>query len=327
MDIFSKLKRGLRNPAKIPSYIRTRLASSLHLKAMGVETWRQTFFLQPQLSELNTFRSQSEFLLVILDACRFDIFKELFPEYFEGDLKAVQSVGYDTFQYAQRAWGNDHEVTYISGATPINSKNAGYANEDLERLYQGYTPSDHISNIVDAWAYGWDTSIGTCPPEAVTEMALKNQSDKMVVHYFQPHAPYIGDESEYGYTETKDARPFDGKPPDSLIWERVQNGDICDERLRELYTSNLDRVLPEVCYLIEQLDFENVVVTSDHGEALGEFGMYAHHRYPHPYVRTVPWATIDGVVLESSEDRRTAQLHDRERGELLERLKGLGYIE
>lgn len=327
MDLFSRLVKGLRNPTKIPPYIRTHLAAKLRLELMEFETWRRTLFLQSHLSQLKSIRSESEYLLVVLDACRFDMFEERFHDYFDGDLKPVQSVGHDTFQYAQRAWPDNYEVTYISGATPINSKEEKYEVEELQRLYQGYRPSDHISNIIDAWAYGWDTSIGTCPPEAVTDLALQNISDRMVVHYFQPHAPYIGEQSEYGYTGSTNAQPFEGRPPDSLIWDRVQNGEISDERLRELYASNLDRVLQEASYLIKQLDFENVVVTSDHGEALGEFGSYAHNRTPHPYVRIVPWATIDDVVFEPSEGERTKHLRDPgEEQNVVERLEEMGYL-
>lgn len=322
MNISSKIKKGIRNPHEIPPYIRIKLAE--------IETRRRTFFLESQLSRLDSFRSQSEYLIVVLDACRFDLFEERFQDYFEGDLEAVQSVGYDTFQYVKGAWPDNHGVTYVSGATPIHSTKTGYDaefdDELLKNWYDGYVPDEHISNIIDAWADGWDTSIGTCPPEAVTELALENQADQMVVHYFQPHAPYIGEQSEYGYTETKDARPFEGKPVDSLIWERVKSGKISDERLRELYASNLDRVLPEVSYLIEQLDFENVVVMSDHGEALGEFGQYAHPRRPHPYIRIVPWATIDDVTFEPPEERRSIQLSDGEEQNVTERLEELGYL-
>ena len=319
MSLFSKFKKGLRNPQEIPPYIRLKLAE--------FETRRRTLFLESQLTQLNSFRSQSKYLLVVLDSCRFDFFEERFQDYFEGDLKAVQSVGHDTFQFGKRAWPDNHEVTYVSGATPIHSKDLEYEDELLRSLYDGYVPDDHISNIINAWAEGWDTSLGTCPPEAVTETAVKNKADRMVVHYFQPHAPYIGEKSEYGYTETKNARPFEGKPVDSLIWERVQNGEISDKQLQELYASNLDRVLQEVSYLIEQLDFENVVVTSDHGEALGEFGRYAHPRRPHPYIRIIPWATINDVVIEVPEERPSVQISDGEEQNVTERLEELGYLE
>ena len=58
---------------------------------------------------------------------------------------------------------------------------------------------------------------------------------------------------------------------------------------------------PEKCIGVDIIntDFEKVVVTADHGEALGEFGVYAHPRWVHhPKVRIVPWLEISSTDME-----------------------------
>ena len=74
--------------------------------------------------------------------------------------------------------------------------------------------------------------------------------------------------------------------------------------LREAYKENLEIVLNYVSALIARLmkirPNAKIVITSDHGELLGEDGLYGHG-INHPVVRLVPWFTvrnIKGVAFE-----------------------------
>ena len=50
-------------------------------------------------------------------------------------------------------------------------------------------------------------------------------------------------------------------------------------------------MLDTVEELLQNVDAEEVVVTADHGDAFGEYGVYSHPMgVPHPHVRRVPWA-------------------------------------
>ena len=285
--------------------------------------------LPNQHSRLRVLQEEEEWTLIILDACRFDALSSVFDEYFIGEISPVKSVAHDTFEYVRLCWPEQYDdVTYISAAPAINSKGESFENEWLNSLYKEYIPADHLKNIVDVWEYGWDISLGTCPPEPVTQAALENKDQKMVVHYVQPHTPFIGKRRELGHTEGESAKPFSGAPTDEPVWDRVKLGEIDDDRLRELYQSNLERVLPEVCRLIKEISTKKIVITADHGEALGEFGTYAHPRIDHRYIRTVPWAIIDDVrddvYPDDSPDTDSADPNTKLSIE--DRLQNLGYL-
>jgi len=137
------------------------------------------------------------------------------------------------------------------------------------------------------WYSGWDDNLGTTPPDRVTDVAISKNASPMVVHYFQPHAPFIGEPKLLGWTGDKVGRDR-GIPPDVPIWQRllgVQEVWYCADAdfLRKAYEGNLRLALSEVRRLLENIGdrFNNIVVTSDHGEALGEDGIFAHSK-DHP---------------------------------------------
>lgn len=245
---------------------------------------------------LDQVRSNDEYLLIILDACRYDLFKHLYHFYLDGELKPAYTSARDTFEYVSTMWNRSHDVVYVSGAVPINSVQLQInASGELNKLYDGYRPAEHIEEIVDVWQTGWDDTLGTVPPEAVTEATLERDSeDRLVAHYFQPHAPYIGENRLLGHTGTEH-RPNTGKPNDELVWRQVMQGKISDRELRAAYRSNLLRALRSVHRLVEETRHENVYVTADHGEALGEYDTYAHPRdaETHPKIHTVPFLVVE----------------------------------
>lgn len=325
-----KIRKAITNPEKVPPYISKKVSQSLLDRYARLQTWRRTKDLETQSEYIEDLRDDSDWLLIILDACRYDYLAEAFDRYFIGDVFEVKSVAHDTFEYIRLCWPDYYEdVTYVSGTPAINSSDAKFENDRLESLYDGFVPSDHLPNIVDAWESGWDTSLGVCPPEPVTDAALETESTQTVVHYSQPHTPYIGAKEELGYTEGDSGRPMEGRPSDELIWDRVRSGEISDDELHELYISNLERVLPEVCQIIEHSDADRTIITSDHGEALGEYGTYAHPRKEHPHLRVVPWAEIRNVRSQVDTSRQAAAKRDEEAEDqtITDRLQDLGYLQ
>jgi hypothetical protein len=89
----------------------------------------------------------------------------------------------------------------------------------------------------------------------------------------------------------------------------------------------LEYVLDDVALLLENMDAETVVISADHGNALGEFGFYGHPPHsPLPSVRRVPW--VETTATDSG-DYEPTQEADGEvpTGEEVEsRLKDLGYL-
>lgn len=324
-DLFMK---GMRNPTKVPPYVASRVADAIGESLARIHTEVHCSRLTAQEQNIDDLRSEDEWMLIVLDACRFDYFDDLFDQYFEGKSEPVCSVAHDTFEFGRLCWPEQYDdVSYISGTPVINSGDVEFGDEGLNALYDGYTPSDHL-DIVDIWKEGWNPDLGVCPPEPVTDAALADSADKKVVHYAQPHTPYIGEEQELGYTSGRHGRPTGGRPTDELIWNRVREGEITQERLHELYESNLNRVLSEVCRLVMGTETDRIIITSDHGEALGEYRMLAHPRKEHPHIRTVPWAEVSGVSPEAElGDVNAYESGQGGERDLDEYLKDLGYLQ
>jgi len=67
------------------------------------------------------------------------------------------------------------------------------------------------------------------------------------------------------------------------------------ETLEEYYEENLRLAMEQVVELVQELEGK-VVVTSDHGEAFGEQGVWEHHIETHiPALVEVPWLEVQGV--------------------------------
>ncbi|MFC4987774.1 hypothetical protein [Saliphagus infecundisoli] len=134
---------------------------------------------------------------LVLDACRYDVFRDVYDDYLDGDVEKRRSVGSSTPEWASRTFTGDHDIAYFSGNPFINDLGI-----PLSELKWGasceyeWTASDHIREVIDVWKSGWDDELGTVPPGALAE-ALENHqeevedADRTVLHYMQPHAPYL----------------------------------------------------------------------------------------------------------------------------------------
>ena len=334
---YSSGAKAIRNPMKAFRHLRMRSESVVST------AWRCRS-LPRQLEVLERLRATDEWLLVVLDACRYDALRRVGPQYLRGGFSRLRSAGRDTFEYVRECWPAQYpDVTYVSGAVPVNSRADGLPDERSKRLYGGYRPPEHIGRIVDVWEADWDPSLGVVPPEAVTREALSYADEsQLVVHYFQPHAPYIGRPTELGHTNDVSAGPTSGgtvEPADKPLWERVEAGVISDGRLRACYDGNLHRAMRSVHRLVTELDHDRVVVMADHGEALGEFGVYGHPRWcHHPEVRLVPWLDVEDPVdpdriavpearSEGTPGSRSEGTPDAAEADVEQRLRELGYLD
>ena len=160
-----------------------------------------------------------------------------------------------------------YEHVYISGNPYINSKDAGPMPKET-----GWVPTEHFPRIVDVWDFGWESVDGveTVPPWSVAEEAIKWQMKeyKTVIHFMQPHAPYIAD-VKLNVGSWYDARMevLVGRPIPPIKME-VPSLDL----VRKAYLGNLKLVLE---YALEVVDGRTVIL-SDHGELLGEMGRIGH---------------------------------------------------
>lgn len=194
--------------------------------------------------------------------------------------------------------------------------------------------TDHFSKIIDVWDFAWSKESETVPPTGVTETVLQlKDRNKKIIHYMQPHGPYLTLES--------DSRLDDGL---SIFRERAKKGEnavieylmkigfkflsiIGKEKLwrikskinipvsepmeaawrlgkvGDFYLDNLKKVLEEVSRLKDELNGKTIV-TSDHGECLGKNNYWGHG--PHiddglevenkkrvPQLVEVPWLKVN----------------------------------
>lgn len=318
--------------------------------------------------------------LIILDACRYDYFERVWKKYFDsGQLSRRKTVGTVTLQWRDNSFKEYYDdVVYVSANPYINSAKA----------VKGFLGTDHFRKVYDVWKSGWDEGLGTVRPETVTaaaiEAAQSHPKERVIVHYLQPHAPYLslGQDSRgfpvpdldsasvmTGTTQQDDGSrrkrnilkklvpilrkfPVLGNCPDWILagWLNMSPRSPMDavrrkygnKGLRRAYAANLEKVLEQVVILTGHLS-GRVVVTSDHGEQLGERLCYTHvPGSDNPHLLDIPWLvleqpkrSVENVPADTA--RMPAESPgavagddgsgDKEDQEIEERLRSLGYFD
>jgi hypothetical protein len=273
-----------------------------------------------QKKKVEDLLKNEEYIMIIFDACRYDYFEEMYGEHFIGELEKVYNTNTYTKQYQQSMWTGQYDITYIAGGPVITDRNFQLSNLD-------YRPSNHFDQIVDVWDMGYEKELGVTPPEAVTEVALDCKASQMIVHYFQPHTPYIGDvriREDAPADESKDSKIEKRKKSVVDIYNRIESGEVNNSELKKAYKSNLTRVMLAAKSLVDQTD-KKVIITSDHGELLGEDGRYLHGGLPHKILCELPWFEASGTKGET-EMSLIDKSSDDSNKDISEQLQDLGYL-
>lgn len=214
--------------------------------------------------------------LIILDACRYDLYEEV------NDCSVDRriSLGSTTSEYIERTFseGDFSEIVYIS-ANPF------FSDIFLEELLDN---NDLFASKFDVFKDSWDKEEGTVMPEDVNEAARTVKKlfphKKLIVHFIQPHYPFIGFEDEGFQNSSGWLEDYTRS-----VWDRAELGELEKEEVWEAYRQNLEFVLPHAQNLVEELEGKTVI-TSDHGNLAGEKGLYGHpddmRLKP---LREVPW--------------------------------------
>ncbi len=271
---------------------------------------------------------------IVLDACRYDVFADVYDEYLDGTLEKRRSPGSSTPEWATRTLTGALDMAYFSGNPFINSLGI-----PLNELKWGascdyeWTATEHLATVVDVWQEGWDDTLGTVPPDSMTESFLEHQEtvddhDRAVLHYMQPHAPFLGHGDGGKLTTIREGIKQQGeqtggsdddgsllspvtdrlRPVVESALERsslamkaglmleLEPASVLSNGTRETVMSyheeNLRIALESIADLVADLK-GNVVVTADHGEAFGEQGVWEHHIETHiPPLVEVPWLEL-----------------------------------
>jgi len=258
--------------------------------------------------------------LIVLDACRYDYFKENCD--FEGELISVKSPAFERVRddiaptsswYINIFEDMYEDVFHVSSHPRVNSRTP----------VEGFKGWEHFGKVYDLWDTEWNEEFGTVMPEDVTERSkefIKENLDKrFILHYMQPHTPYLS----LGPPATKKKRDPESRtsfgrklrnkmvstarkligdeiavklmrllrlPPLSPMDDALRK--VGGEGVKKAYRHNLIRALDSIETLLPQLSGK-IVITADHGELLGEKGRYGHDFEAQDKLVKVPWLVIE----------------------------------
>lgn len=262
--------------------------------------------------------------LLILDGCRFDYLQDAVADYaISGTMESRRSRGSATSEFlAGNLDGRDlTDTVYVTGSTIFYQENVW--REDIETVFH---------DVVDVWAEGIDFGDDGVPPAHVARSARETVEEypnkRLLVHFVQPHAPYLG---EKGQEQFPDYRP-------NPLADKFQGEiDVPEVELREMYRENLDLVLDHVEDLLPDLAGKTVI-TADHGMLLGErefpipIKSYGHpvQIYTEEMVR-VPWFVTQqserrDIVRESTASRYRRKQTDEIDEQARDHLEQMGYL-
>lgn len=242
----------------------------------------------------------------LLDGCRVDTFREVYP-----NASSYWSVGSTSSEWIEYTFSevDTDTIAYLS-ANPFSHK----ADPDSFAFFR--------QERVQETGYG----IETVPPAVLMEQATtlwnerqKHGIEKLIIHFMQPHVPFRSQPEwfeEFGNSKVWGSRR----------WGDV-GGTIPRDKWLAAYRDNLSWVLDTgVKPLANRVD-ATIGITSDHGNALGEFGIYGHPRsVAVPTTRKVPWMKIEGENNHDTTIGGKISESNLDSSERDAQLEALGYI-
>jgi hypothetical protein len=258
-------------------------------------------------------------VLVVLDGCRADLLQSVADDtdVFE-EVTSMRSVGSSSSEWLENTFSGHPET----GRTVMVTGNT---------WTDRYLHPDAFAALDEVWKYAWDEDRDTVPAWAVTDraiaMAQAREPGRLVVHYMQPHHPFVADpiDGDEGLARTSD-HSTTANP-----WAMLRQGEVTTDRVWSAYEATLRHVLSAVATLIQNVD-GRVAITADHGNLFGEWGLYGHPMHtPVPALLEVPWAETTGEgtrsydpTLEPPEHLPVERVYGTETRR--DRLDALGYL-
>lgn len=247
-------------------------------------------------------------LLIVLDGCRVDAIEEIADEYaFLHDPGTHRSTASTTWEWIETTFTREH-IDEIGNTVYVT------ANQHGERI-----ADELLLAFEDVYNYGWDDKINTVPADVVTDVAIETgrkyseSRERMIVHYLQPHFPSVPEPLGHG-------AKFDN------VWKKLMIGGIDESEVWRSYIANLRYVLDSVEVLLDNIDADTVVISADHGNAKGEWGVYEHpHGIPLGCLKEVPWYTTTAADKETRSPAVSKRSDELDQDEIDQRLQALGY--
>jgi hypothetical protein len=281
-------------------------------------------------------------ILLILDCCRVDAIDAVADEYeFIEEVSSITSVGSATSEWVSQTFhskyreevnstaylsGNGHSRKVLEeGFEPEYNRDAGFA-----PTAWGTVDASELGYLEHVWEYAnyFESGIGKAyvDPQLMTDRAIEfyrnngDDYDRTILHYVPPHPPYIGHAHRDGRDELRD---YEWAP-----WDFMRDGGSF-ETVWDVYLSEVRSALDAVEVLLSNVDAEKVVISADHGEAMGEYGLYSHPEGAiHPKVKRVPWVETAATDERTRDPSVKPEVDETtERTDLEEHLQALGYTD
>lgn len=296
-------------------------------------------------------------LLIILDTCRADSLETVLePNFYSNNIGEITSVGSMSPEWMLN--------TFVKKYKPKISETALITgNVWAHRIFkeQIHTHSAHEHRMINHGFPSWNPvssddfghyeyifpeidnvdplhSQGTGRiPHILTDRAIsvarENSYDRIIVHYLLPHLPLIADSLNWrpgksstkelmdGFTPCRELKPYEKS------YASVIKGEVEKSVVHNAYLQNLRLVVEYVKILVNNVDLNKVIVSADHGESLGEHGVWGHpYGYPLPTVKKVPWVQIPATNNETYSTKYDKFDAQPSKKDLNSRLKNLGYM-
>ena len=274
--------------------------------------------------------------LVLLDACRYDMFAERADAVAgrvggECHLESRISLGSTSEEFLERNFGDGtfHDTVYVN------------TNPYLPRLG---LDDGTFHAVVDLLAE-WDDDLQTVRPETVVEAALSARDrfpdKRLIVHFMQPHYPFIGETGRgidaRGWradtSDTNGSPNGGGAVEGDSVWQRLRKGDDLDvEVVWDAYRENLDIALDHARGLADALP-GRTVLSADHGNLVGERfrPIPSRRKYGHPYgvylpeLVQVPWFVVESADRPAIRADPPVEQRSPSEEDVEDRLEALGY--
>ena len=217
--------------------------------------------------------------LIIIDACRQDYWEE--ETGMEGSRISKAS---STYEYIEDYFskGDYSDFVYVSA-------NPQFSDKQFKEL-TGRKPEEVFHSIFKTFNTDWDDDAKTVLPKDTIRDGLtarKMFPDKrVIIHFLPPHYPFVREPvTKGGFGSEKSART-------ESAWDLAEKGKVEQKVVEDAYRDNMRYIYNHILDLAEKLGGKTFL-TSDHGNFVGENGVYAHpkNRMEKP-VKKVPWTEI-----------------------------------
>lgn len=322
-------KKNLLNAVEDPSLVINEVK---RITRVPREIPRRTLFRMRFGPGVNIMEYDWDYLF-LLDACRYDVFREFVS--IDGELDYIISQGSHSKEFCNANFAGEtfYDTVYVTAN--------GYGAQIGKGVFHDLLFTDEDDAVTDVDVLH-STAEGMAPStvyNAALESYNKYQNKRMIVHFMQPHDPYLGRraerlrdrvENEGVVIRARDPEKIDKY---STNQEKVFNtlagaakkGHITISELREVYIENLEIVMKYVKSLLREVEGK-AVITADHGEYLGKNGKIGHPKYEYTEeLRKVPWMVVDSDSRPDIEEETPVEPTTVSNDAIEKRLKNLGY--